>query len=249
MLRASGYQTECDLVVFTESESKLFEEYDSDATPFSDTKVSLALSARPGRARSETKQLITSLDLKLGILFETRAQLEETLSLLRFNCPFRIHSAELASAPIPDPSDSSSQPSSDPCPQILTGWSDLKRHVRAAHHSTLCDLCCSNKKIFAHEHELFSLPHAAPPGRNGNVAKRESELDAHLEKQHAMCGFCKRWFYDSDGLYKHCREMHEECFVCVRLGVRHQYHLNYDRLVSLRPIPPLAASRSGLNLT
>jgi hypothetical protein len=33
-------------------------------------------------------------------------------------------------------------------------------------------------------------------------------------------------------LYKHCREMHEECFVCVRLGVRHQYHLNYDRLVS-----------------
>ncbi|GAA5949159.1 hypothetical protein JCM3765_003309 [Sporobolomyces pararoseus] len=198
-------KTECDSVIFTESESKPFEEYDPESTPFSDTK--------------------------LGILFETRVQLEDTLSLLRFNCPFRPNSSDSPDSSIPESSDvASSQSSSDPCPQILTGWSDLKRHVRAAHHSTMCDLCCSNKKIFAHEHELFSLPHSAPPGRHGNVSKRENELDAHLEKQHAMCGFCKRWFYDSDGLYKHCREMHEECFVCVRLGVRHQYHLNYDRL-------------------
>ncbi|GAA6025087.1 hypothetical protein JCM11491_004775 [Sporobolomyces phaffii] len=195
-------KTECDSVIFTESESKAFEEYDAEATPFSDTK--------------------------LGLLFETRVQLEDTLSLLRFNCPFRPSSPDLPpSTAVPDSAEAASP---DPCPQILTGWMDLKRHVRAAHHSTLCDLCCSNKKIFAHEHELFSLPHSAPPGRNGTVAKRESELDAHLEKHHAMCGFCKRWFYDSDGLYKHCREMHEECFVCVRLGVRHQYHLNYDRL-------------------
>lgn len=171
---------------------------------------------------------------QLGILFETRVQLEDTLSLLRFNCPFRPGTIDDVATDAPD-ADSAGSPS-DPCPQILTGWSDLKRHVRAAHHSTMCDLCCSNKKIFAHEHELFSLPHAAPPGRHGNAPKRESELDVHLEKQHAMCGFCKRWFYDSDGLYKHCREMHEECFVCMRLGVRHQYHLNYDRLVSRKHI-------------
>jgi len=162
-----------------------------------------------------------SVFVQLGILFETRA-----------------HSTT------PETDSETTSSSSDPCPQILTGWSDLKRHVRAAHHTTLCDLCCSNKKIFAHEHELFALPHSAPPGRNGNnnqATRRESELDSHLEKQHAMCGFCKRWFYDSDGLYKHCREMHEECFVCVRLGVRHQYHLNYDRLVRYSP-PPLSTS-------
>ncbi|GAA5912473.1 E3 ubiquitin-protein ligase HEL2 [Sporobolomyces salmoneus] len=200
-------KTECDSVIFSESDSKPFEEYDAEATPFSDTK--------------------------LGILFETRVQLEDTLSLLRFNCPYRPNSLSTDS-PTP-PSSSESTPSSsgnDPCPQILTGWSDLKRHVRSSHHSTLCDLCCSNKKIFAHEHELFLIPATSIPGRNGNNNKggRESELDVHLEKQHAMCGFCKRWFYDSDQLYKHCREMHEECFVCMRLGVRHQYHLNYDRL-------------------
>ncbi|GAA5935594.1 E3 ubiquitin-protein ligase HEL2 [Sporobolomyces koalae] len=198
-------KTECESVIFTESESKPFEEYDAESTPFSDTK--------------------------LGILFESRPQLEDTLSLLRFNCPSRANPAEPIAATTSETSGTNPvERSSEPCLQILTGWSDLKRHVRAAHHATLCDLCCSNKKIFAHEHELFSLPAAAVPGRHGHNAKRESELDLHLEKQHALCGFCKRWFYDSDGLYKHCREMHEECFICVRGGVRHQYHLNYDRL-------------------
>lgn len=72
--------------------------------------------------------------------------------------------------------------------------------------------------------------------RNGGGAKKgATELDQHLEKEHAMCGFCKRWFFDSDGLYKHCRDHHEECFICMKLGIRHQYHLNYDRLVSARP--------------
>ncbi|GAA6063910.1 hypothetical protein JCM10212_003016 [Sporobolomyces blumeae] len=208
-------KTECSSVIFTESESNLFEEYTPDMTPFSDTK--------------------------LGILFETRAQLEDTLSLLRFNCPFRPSPSSTASSSSGPESDSTSLSKttpgttpSEPCPQILSGWSDLKRHVRAAHHTTLCDLCCSNKKIFAHEHDLFALPHSAPSNRGGGGGggggRRESELDQHLEKQHAMCGFCKRWFYDSDGLYKHCRDAHEECFVCVRMGIRHQYHLNYDRL-------------------
>ncbi|CEQ40879.1 SPOSA6832_02548, partial [Sporobolomyces salmonicolor] len=201
-------QTECGTVIFTESESKLFEDYTPESIPFSDTK--------------------------LGILFETRNQLEDTLSLLRFNCPYRPGlSTATSAAPDGSSSDNATPGASEACPQILAGWSDLKRHVRAAHHCTLCDLCCSNKKIFAHEHELFALPSTAP----GRGPRKESELDVHLEKQHAMCGFCKRWFYDSDGLYKHCREQHEECFICVRQGIRHQYHLNYDRLVSSFPSP------------
>ncbi|GAA5886958.1 hypothetical protein JCM6882_009398 [Rhodosporidiobolus microsporus] len=207
-------KTECPTVIFTESEEKTFEEYTPEQTPFSDTK--------------------------LGILFETRAQLDDTLSLLRFNCPFKPGlSTPSSAAPAPAPAASSDDPSAPPappqpeaCPLILSGWTDLKRHVRAAHNTTLCDLCCSNKKIFAHEHELFSLAHNNNSHHHGGGRGRRSEsaLDQHLEKQHAMCGFCKRWFYDSDGLYKHCREQHEECFICVRQGIRHQYHLNYDRL-------------------
>ncbi|GAA5821123.1 hypothetical protein JCM3770_005527 [Rhodotorula araucariae] len=189
-------KTDCATVIFTESEDKLFEDYSPESTPFSDTK--------------------------LGILFETRAQLEDTLSLLRFNCPYKPG--------LSDPSSAAPDSEEQACDHILSGWSDLKRHVRATHHCTLCDLCCSNKKIFAHEHELFALPNQQGGGGGHRGARRETELDQHLEKQHAMCGFCKRWFYDSDGLYKHCRENHEECFICVRQGIRHQYHLNYDRL-------------------
>ncbi|GAA5946699.1 hypothetical protein JCM3775_003137 [Rhodotorula graminis] len=192
-------KTDCPTVIFTESEDQLFKDYTTESTPFSDTK--------------------------LGILFESRAQLEDTLSLLRFNCPYKPGLSDPNSA-APDAEDQA-------CDHILSGWSDLKRHVRATHHTTLCDLCCSNKKIFAHEHELFALANPGQDRHNGGGGRggrRETELDQHLEKQHAMCGFCKRWFYDSDGLYKHCREQHEECFICVRQGVRHQYHLNYDRL-------------------
>lgn len=107
----------------------------------------------------------------------------------------------------------------------------------------MCDLCCTNKRIFAHEHELFHLPPSLQNGGGRGGRREASELDAHLEQQHAMCGFCKRWFYDSDELFKHCREQHEECFICVRQGVRHQYHLNYDRLVRLSSPPPPSLSQ------
>lgn len=175
------------------------------------------LKGNPGPARH----------VQLGVLFETRAQLDDTLSLLRFNCPYKPGLSDPASAAPDDPAEA--------CQHILAGWSDLKRHVRSSHHCTLCDLCCSNKKIFTHEHELFAMPN---PNANGH-RRKGTELDHHLEKEHSMCGFCKRWFYDSDGLYKHCREQHEECFICTKQGIRHQYHLNYNRLVRLGNHPQL----------
>lgn len=48
-------------------------------------------------------------DAKLSVYFETRDMMEETLILLRFNCP--------------DPD----------CDYIGNGWGDLKLHVRATH--------------------------------------------------------------------------------------------------------------------
>ena len=101
------------------------------------------------------------------------------------------------------------------CDSILLGWGDLKRHTKGEHKSGLCDLCTQHKKIFSHEHTLY-LP---------------LELSAHMPTEHAQCGFCRTWFYDSDLLYAHCRSNHEECFVCVKQGIKHQYHLNYNKLV------------------
>jgi hypothetical protein len=55
-------------------------------------------------------EAIPHKDSKLGIFFETQEMMEETLLLLRFNCP--------------DPS----------CDYIASaGWGDLKLHARSVH--------------------------------------------------------------------------------------------------------------------
>jgi len=76
-------QTPQPTVIFTVSPSAEFLSYTPDSIPYKDSK--------------------------LGIFFETEAMMEETLVLLRFNCP--------------DPS----------CDYIGTGWGYLKLHVRGMH--------------------------------------------------------------------------------------------------------------------
>jgi E3 ubiquitin-protein ligase ZNF598 len=56
-----------------------------------------------------TLESMSLKDEKLMILFETREMMQDSLVLLRFNCP-----------------DSS-------CDYIATGWNDLKLHTRGAH--------------------------------------------------------------------------------------------------------------------
>lgn len=58
---------------------------------------------------SYTPDMIPYKDSKLSISFETQEMMEETLILLRFNCP------------------------DSECDYIGTGWSDLKLHARAVH--------------------------------------------------------------------------------------------------------------------
>lgn len=103
------------------------------------------------------------------------------------------------------------------CDDVRQSWPDLKRHVRTEHGTQICDLCSYHKKIFSHEHQLY----------NGK------DLQKHTLEDHTQCDFCRKSFYDSDLLYAHCRDAHEECFICMRQGIRHQYHLNYNQLVSL----------------
>ncbi|KAM0787208.1 hypothetical protein ACM66B_006447 [Microbotryomycetes sp. NB124-2] len=157
-------KTDLPRVIFTQDAEKVFSDYAPQSLPFSDSK--------------------------LGISFETRDQLEDSISLLRFNCP---------------------EPT---CEDVRQSWPDLKRHVKAAHHTQICDLCSFNKKIFAHEHTLYN----------------QTDMRQHLNADHPSCDFCRRNFYDSDQLYAHCREKHEECFICIRQGIRHQYHLDYQQL-------------------
>lgn len=85
------------------------------------------------------------------------------------------------------------------------------------------DLCIAHKKCFPHETQTFTTEDLRTHCRTGD--KNDSSFKGHPE-----CGFCKVRFYDSDALYDHCREKHEKCFICDRMGMRDQYFANYPAL-------------------
>ncbi|KIK00343.1 hypothetical protein K443DRAFT_612765 [Laccaria amethystina LaAM-08-1] len=189
-LRALYKKTDCAFckdpqpsVIFTVSPDALFSSYATDAIPYK--------------------------DVKLGITFETQEMMEDTLILLRFNCP--------------DPD----------CDYIGNGWGDLKLHVRATHGKLMCDLCIRSKKVFAHEHALYppnllsihlpSMHHR--PGKT--TLKDVNQIEGGI---HPLCEFCRECYFSGDELYAHMREKHEECFLCKRNEVRDQYFVNYESL-------------------
>jgi hypothetical protein len=146
------------------------------------------------------------IDDNLGIKYEKDVILEDTVLLLRYNCPDKD------------------------CDVACLGWPDLHRHVRSKHGKMMCDLCTRNKKVFTHEHELFTF---------GDLRKHEKfgddnpgAVDQSGFKGHPECGFCKQRFYGDDELYSHCREKHERCHICDRRngGRNPQYYLNYQEL-------------------
>ncbi|KAF8337638.1 uncharacterized protein EI90DRAFT_3152271, partial [Cantharellus anzutake] len=160
------------------------------------------------------------IDDRLGIVFETKEMMNESLLLLRFNCPHVQ------------------------CEFTAKGWADLKSHVRDDHAQFLCDLCIRHKKIFPHEHPLYTprmlaqhLPSLRrPPPLPKGASETPEERTADVI--HPLCPFCKECFYADDELSFHLRERHEECFVCRRLGTRDYYFQNYEKLVcSLITLP------------
>ncbi|KAJ3570225.1 hypothetical protein NP233_g4545 [Leucocoprinus birnbaumii] len=187
-LRALYKKTECTFckeaqptVIFTESPEKEFSSYKPDDIPYKDAKLS--------------------------IYFETSEMMEETLILLKFNCPEAS------------------------CDYIGNGWADLKLHTRAVHSRLMCDLCIKHKKVFSHEHALYPsnvLPVHLPSMHHRHVKQIAPEkVEGGV---HPMCEFCRECFFGVDEHYSHMREKHEECFICKRNGVQYQYFQNYDSL-------------------
>ena len=114
------------------------------------------------------------------------------------------------------------------CDVACLGWPDLHRHVRAVHHKKICDLCSRHKKVFTHEHELFTDQELNKHLRKGD--DNPGAVNQSGFKGHPECGFCRQRFYGDDELYVHCREKHERCFICDRRGGQPQYFVDYHSL-------------------
>lgn len=148
---------------------------------------------------------VSSADENIGIRYTNEDIVGDTVLLLRYNCP-----------------DAS-------CDFAGLGWPDLHRHVRGNHHKKMCDLCTRNKKVFTHEHELFTDKNLHKHMAHGD--DRPGDVAQTGFRGHPLCGFCGERFYDDDKLYEHCRNKHERCFICDRRDSRSpHYYLNYDKL-------------------
>jgi E3 ubiquitin-protein ligase ZNF598 len=92
------------------------------------------------------------------------------------------------------------------------------------------DLCTRNKKVFTHEHELFTIAQLRKHEKHGDDTP--GAIDQSGFKGHPECEFCHERFYGDDELYTHCRDKHERCHICDRQpnNRQHQYYINYDAL-------------------
>ncbi|KAI0891052.1 hypothetical protein F4806DRAFT_489650 [Annulohypoxylon nitens] len=148
---------------------------------------------------------VTSTDDNIGIRYTNEDIVGDTVLLLRYNCP------------------------DDSCDFAGLGWPDLHRHVRSAHQKKMCDLCTRNKKVFTHEHDLFTDKELEKHMRHGD--DRPGAVDQTGFKGHPLCAFCGQRFYDDDKLYEHCRSKHERCFLCDRQDPRQpHYYRDYNAL-------------------
>lgn len=145
-------------------------------------------------------------DETLGIKFEKQEIFDDTVLLLRYNCP--------------DPE----------CESACRGWPDLHRHVWTTHKKKMCDLCTRNKKSFTHEHELFTNQELHRHEKFGD--DKPGAIDQSGFKGHPECTFCSIRFYGDDELFAHLRDRHEKCHVCAQanVGKAPQYYNNYDEL-------------------
>ncbi|KAL0946428.1 hypothetical protein HGRIS_012651 [Hohenbuehelia grisea] len=179
-----------------------------DCTFCKESQPSLIFSVSPEKLfASYTPNDIPFKDAPLEISFETEEMMEETLILLRFNCP-----------------DSN-------CSYIGMSWNDLNLHVRGTHQRMMCNMCMRMKKVFAHEHYLYTRNelgiHLPSLSSRSSGKQPQKQVEGGV---HPLCQFCNDCFFGDDELYAHMREKHEECFVCKRNEVRDQYFQNYEHL-------------------
>lgn len=131
-------------------------------------------------------QKVVKEDLKLGLRFNDEKVYQDTMDLLKLNCPYKQCNFTAENQ-----------------------WAQLIMHVRNEHHLTFCSYCKSHKKQFSHEFELYTKAAL-------KEHEQKTTPDENGFKGHPICAYCKIRFYSQDELIPHLKRKHEECFICTR---------------------------------
>ena len=151
---------------------------------------------------SFSEKELLARDTKLKLAFTSVELHDAAKSLLQKNCPDKD------------------------CDVIATSFGALSRHVKEAHYRFLCDICLKNRKIFCHEHTMYSKSELQDHYRGVKEPQGSTFIGM---TGHPECEFCRTRLYDSDALYEHCRDKHESCHICARQNLQRWYY-NYDEL-------------------
>jgi E3 ubiquitin-protein ligase ZNF598 len=113
------------------------------------------------------------------------------------------------------------------CDRVDSERGAALRHLRDAHPSlVLCPVCIEHRRVFFHEHKLYTRAALARHLRDGDAD--DSAFHGHPE-----CQFCRKWYYTGDDLYRHLELDHFFCALCRAAGVFDVYYANYGSLVSV----------------
>ncbi|POS87566.1 hypothetical protein EPUL_001649 [Erysiphe pulchra] len=147
-----------------------------------------------------------SIEENIGLRFDNPQIRDDTLWMLAYNCPEKN------------------------CDVACHSWPNLHDHTRKVHGKKICDLCAKHRKIFPHEHDLFTDIELSKHMKKGD--KNPTSGNQTGFKGHPLCNFCGNRFYGDDELYKHLREKHERCFVCdlANPDKPPSYYINYEAL-------------------
>lgn len=97
-------------------------------------------------------------------------------------------------------------------PLTMVGTSEFSNEFSINRRGS--NLCIQHKRVFAHEHQLFTRKDLNKHEQHGD--DQPGAVNQSGFKGHPPCLFCNQRFYSSDELFVHCRENHERCFICDR---------------------------------
>lgn len=111
---------------------------------------------------------------------------------------------------------------------LFLDQAQLEAHLDQKHQRYMCSACTTTRKIFVHEHQVFTrkeLTHHFKYGSNSSIVTEYQPSDtahAGVIDPHPFCQFCEKPYFSNDELYTHLITEHRSCRFCESEGF-HRY--------------------------